>query len=554
MFPRAFTLFCLLIVTSGDLFAPLPCATHNGVAVSDGTAALSLAAAFERNGSLAHARACYLHAYSSAGSGEGLSGAQRSQLALLEVRDGGPKDARFSATWRSLMQLMENKSIMSAVELDHLASAFDVYFLHAQLACCAELTSFALRSLRRALALRTSTEGYELLARIALGRGNAAEAARSVATARRLQDPHLGPAARAPALLLHLQAAMAARVPAHSGALAGRASTALSATMEAGAAAVDASDDEGGEDDVEVDEENAAGALDLDSVWRDVRALVGGRLARLGVQLPPDDPLSAAVPSAAPPAFVTLANAAAGGKRGARSRVAVAPAAGSAVLSGAGAWLTPLGAAAAASPGWLDGWMSVATPAAAATFQTKGYATLRGLLPAPYSEALLRRHIELFLSGTPDGDAPRKEVDTPQRRHTLWNEELSMYVALRLLPAIEAIAGQRLSSTYTFSIAYERGGVLHPHVDRAQNAISLSLTLGRQPSHLPPWPLYVSPRGLGEDAGIPVLMHHNDALLYRGENHTHFRRPQECEGESACSTLQVIFGFRDTHADHCNSQ
>ena len=249
-----------------------------------------------------------------------------------------------------------------------------------------------------------------------------------------------------------------------------------------------------------------------------------------------------------------------GGRRGAgglqpHQQQRNATAATDAAAPGAGAgsmWLTPLGAAAASAAG-SDAWTAAATPAAIAAFRADGFVTLRSLLPAPFTQALLLRHQALLLrggggGGGDDGSPPRMNHDAPQLRDTLWNEELSLYVGLHLLPAVEALAGQRLSSTYTFSIAYRQGGVLHPHVDRAQNAISLSLTLGREPAHLPPWPLYVAPRGKGEADGIPVLMASGDALLYRGEHHVHYRRPLDLG-----TSLHVVFGFRDVHADHCNS-
>ena len=97
---------------------------------------------------------------------------------------------------------------------------------------------------------------------------------------------------------------------------------------------------------------------------------------------------------------------------------------------------------------------------------------------------------------------------------------------------------------------YARVGDLKPHVDREQNAVSLSLNLGQAPADAPPWPLWVAPRGAGEAAGVPLRLAPGDALLYGGVHHTHFRRPLE----GAEGSMQVIFGFRDMNEAHCNSQ
>ena len=195
-----------------------------------------------------------------------------------------------------------------------------------------------------------------------------------------------------------------------------------------------------------------------------------------------------------------------------------------------------------------------------AAFARDGYVALRGLLPQPFFAALAAR-TRAVLSGA---DARvRVEVDAPQRRVTAWNEDLSLLVGLRLRAHVEALVGRPLALVYTFAIRYDARGVLHPHVDREQNAFSLSLSIGAAAAGeggatapLPPWPLHVAPRGLavGETArarATPMLLEPNDAVLYEGPRHVHFRDEMP---PALRASLHVIFGFRDINASHCDSQ
>jgi hypothetical protein len=192
---------------------------------------------------------------------------------------------------------------------------------------------------------------------------------------------------------------------------------------------------------------------------------------------------------------------------------------------------------------------------------------LRNLIPAPFFQALVRRHGVLFFPG-PGQEALatlRTEGDEGQKRRLLWDEEVSLYVGTRLLPAVSAITGLRLANTYTCSIAYAAGGDLKPHVDREQNALSMTLNLGLDPPGGEDWPIWVSPASnhavQGDNnvaggwatpnltLGTPVYLRPNDAMLYRGPRIVHYRYPLAHANRS----MQVIFGFREVHADHCNS-
>ena len=470
-----------------------------------------------------------------------LRSVQDSQVRLLEGElRGVHSDPDFGATWWELMALMARKSIMNGPELDALASPWDVYLLHGQLACLEERTEGALRSFYRAQRIADSPAVLRLLARISLGRGQPAAALAAALAARSRMQPHTQD--RATAALLAMQALAAARVV---GAEEGGGHVAATIGADGGASLLGSGAEvvEDEEEEEEEEEEGAAGALVSGSaaaaltdarvaneLWQEVRGLVLRRFKEARVALPKGEPLL----RRAPPRWLTA------------PLPPRAPLLGLAAGEG-----TPLlgNRTPVASP-----WMRAATPAAAAEWAEKGYTVIRGLLPPAYFEALRKRHRELFWGGGGGGDggggggaagdrsALRLEPDADQKRRLLWDEELSLFIGTRLLPQMSAIAGAHLGNTYTCSIAYSTGGDLKPHVDREQNAFSMSLNLGLFPEGLNerPWPLYVCPRGAGEEEGVPIRLAPNDALFYGGVHHKHFRHPLE-EGTS----MQVIcaWGF-----------
>jgi len=465
-----------------------------------------------------------------------LASVQAAQLRLLEDElRGSHADPEFAAVWRELLGYMVKKSIMTGPELDALASPWDVYLLHGQLACLEEHTEGALRSFSRAQKIAPSPAVLRLLARISLGRGHPAAALAAARAAR----ARLPPAShdRATATLLALQALATARAvgPEQEGPAA--ASAALAADGSGAAALLPGGGGGGGDEEEDEDEEEGGGiqrggeagaALALadvavaEEIWTEARGLLLRRFREARVSLPRGEPLL----RRAPPKWLT------------------APLPRRAPLLGLGAGAPPpqplLGNLTAAP------WMRAATPAAAAEWAEKGYTVIRGLLPPAYFEALRARHRELFWGSGGGGEsgggggALRLEPDADQRRRLLWDEELSLFIGTRLLPQMSAIAGAALGNTYTCSIAYSTGGDLKPHVDREQNAFSMSLNLGLEPPELneAPWPLFVSPRGGGEAEGVPVRLAPNDALFYGGVHHTHFRYPLE-RGTS----MQVICEF-----------
>jgi len=603
---------------------------------ADEAALLARGEAAERAGALAEARACFLDAWQRARDGgpraeRSLARGLAAQLALLQSLrrgeavsagwvatatapataaaavapsaavalsssgggDGDDEDdaaaateaaaaAAFAATWAELLGLMQKNQLQLRVEFDALAGPYEVLLLHGQLACLASRTLGAVRSIAAAAVLAerrvsdaTHWSLFEMLARIELGRGHAAEALGLVAEARRLAPADLEVFELAPVVMLQLQAALALHGDAHARefrelreAREARRGVVATAAVSAGSGAGEAA---GGVDETVTAllrrvaaAAEAAGATagsagegagkgvaartqqqlpppqsptapaSLDEIWEDVRAIVLGRLRRLGAsakQLGPADPL------------VRYGRRRKGkGKRaprGTEGRGRGAAAAAAAASEGEGDLegdalresesdddlhfeeLRARGAAGAHEAAWSlelraprpgSAWMQLTVgggagggAAAEAAFRAggAGYAVLRGVLPRPYFAALRRRHERIFfphgtsaaalvaaarsgvatpgLPGSASGGAQDHSdvvMDAAQNRRTLWGEELSLFAGLRLLPAVQRLVGRPLRLVYAFSIAYAAGGDLKPHKDRPQNAYSMSLNLG----------------------------------------------------------------------------
>lgn len=482
------------------------------------------------------ARGCFAFVWnvSDAADGEVKEAALTNLLAAQErLLARAADDPDFPTTWRSLTAELERRGMLTIPELDRLTSPFDVYLLFGQLECLEERAGPAQRAFRLALKHDPKVDFgaaafsvHRVLARIAIGRGLPRDALKDLDAADKLPLEPRGTEAAA-ALALRLQASAQL--------------VASAAELGGGAARVEAA--------------SAASAKVLRKAWAKAEAYTARLLANVGVPAPPPAPappvlflpaeaLRPATVAVPPPPRPTPQSQQQKQKQDPLQEVAVDAASGQLLAA------------------------RTADPSVAAEFAAHGYAILRDVLPAPLLTALALRHAFLFFGNAtgmplPDGaqdaaaaaaaagallDAPEIQHDAAQHRRHASDDPLASLVGLHLLPLVSSVVGERLVSTYTFSVAYDDGGVLFAHTDRRQNDLSLSLNLATPPS----WPLYIAPKGEGEDAGVPVVLQVNDALLYRGTEHVHFRRPFPlAPGERA---LQVIFGFRAAHPDHCNSQ
>lgn len=155
-----------------------------------------------------------------------------------------------------------------------------------------------------------------------------------------------------------------------------------------------------------------------------------------------------------------------------------------------------------------------ADPAATAeAFRTRGYAVVKGLVPAN-RVARLREH----MAGRAKAGTLRMTGDplVPNTPHVYGDAELDKLM-LDIKPLIEVHTGLSLHPTYSFGRIYKKGDALEAHRDRDACEISISLNLGQEPDD--PWNLYIE----GSDAPFAAALTPGDVLLYKGIELTHWR-------------------------------
>lgn len=163
-----------------------------------------------------------------------------------------------------------------------------------------------------------------------------------------------------------------------------------------------------------------------------------------------------------------------------------------------------------------------------------GYGVWRGVLPSTVVEHL-RRHYLLLLDRDLQGGGGN---DARQHRHGWHNEPVAGYFHYLVAEAMREMDVE-LVPTYVFSLVYLEAGQLFPHLDRPDNEVSLTVSLGSDP------PGYIWPLTM---RGEQFDLQPGDAVLYRGAEVKHAREPLPVGHRS----LQVIFGFRRKCAECCH--
>ena len=507
---------CLFTYTSSFQFIPCPLSP-----TSSPSELLAGSASLLASGDAASARTCLLIGKAPlADIAIAQLAALTREISLSPQRDL-PSHSTFTNTWNELMELMEKLKIFTLSELNELNTPLNVFVLHGQLSCLQDRAS-ALDSLMTALHERENPFIRELVARIALGRGDAVAALSHSTLAVSKLQPGVASHTCGPLLILQLQAA--AMLEGSVGFTNTTATTSSTTTTSISSSSRSSSKT--------LPESYAA--------FLAVRKLIRLSFKEAHEKFTHDDPM---------------------GKRSVDNdddddeEEEELEGKGLINIRENGITSTTSNVIAQALARTDAAWLRAAqSPHIAASFRADGYVVLRRLLPPEYFRALTVRVKSLFIVGG-RGEG-RIADDLPQHRQTLWNDELSLYVGLRLVPIMSALVGRPVVSVYTFAIRYEEGGVLHPHKDRQQNSISVSLNIGLEPEDAEPWPLWVSPVNETEAGGIPIALRSNDALLYGGVEHTHFRHTLRAPNGSVApsSSLQVIFGFREINQAHCNSQ
>ncbi len=171
-----------------------------------------------------------------------------------------------------------------------------------------------------------------------------------------------------------------------------------------------------------------------------------------------------------------------------------------------------------------------------AFFRTSGYAVLKKLIPSPYIELLRLLHVRYRHSET-------MRFQPNKMRYVKADEPISVLLQAEICERVSRLTGHEMAPTYTCSIHYVDGGHIRPHMDRAQNEISVSLSIDKTPTDAI-WPLYVVKDG----SEIACVLEIGDALIYRGTEVMHYRKPLP----PGHTVTQLIVGFRRADLQHCN--
>lgn len=176
-----------------------------------------------------------------------------------------------------------------------------------------------------------------------------------------------------------------------------------------------------------------------------------------------------------------------------------------------------------------------AATAAALQNPAVGYGVVPGVLPAEVVDALRRRYFKLLARDLAHG---RGGNDARQRRHGWHNEPVAGYFHYLVAEAVRDLDAE-LVPTYVYSVFYLEGGQLYPHLDRPDNEVSLTVSLGSEPSSYV-WPLFMK--------GSTFELQPGDGVLYRGAEVEHARDPLPAGYRS----LHIIFGFRRQCSECCH--
>lgn len=178
-------------------------------------------------------------------------------------------------------------------------------------------------------------------------------------------------------------------------------------------------------------------------------------------------------------------------------------------------------------------WQKAWNPDAASTFLKQKYTVLHQVLPPGYTELMVRQQQAFIQRGNMVRQASLNRL-------TYTDMPLAVIANYQMASLVARITGRKVIPTYTFAIHYLAGGFIAPHKDRAQNELSMSLSLAASGD------ASVLTAGEGENE-VVIDLDVNSGLLYRGAEVTHARTPVP-EGHSVD---QAIFGFRTVHPKHC---
>ena len=213
------------------------------------------------------------------------------------------------------------------------------------------------------------------------------------------------------------------------------------------------------------------------------------------------------------------------------------------------------------------GWGAAFTPAAAARFGARKYASIKPVLPAHIRK--FARPWYRYLAGRPR-EAEQVLAGYSVRwlekrgRWELLQEPFAEMLTIMLASLASRATGLPLVPSYAFPIVYPPGGGVEWHIDQKDNEISLSFQVEMVPSKAT-WPLFfvdynftASP-GVAPPSSISLnewdLEHaatlrtvDNQGVIYRGQELVHYRPPLP-EGHQL---TQIVLAWRVPNELSCN--
>lgn len=168
----------------------------------------------------------------------------------------------------------------------------------------------------------------------------------------------------------------------------------------------------------------------------------------------------------------------------------------------------------------------------AACFREHGYISLEMLLH-PFHLASLRHYYrELMECG--EFECEKKQ---DARCLSMHNEVTTQFFHHQLTSTISQIVGEPVKPSYSYVRCYRSGAGLPRHTDREQCefTVSLCVDFSPEPDSVTGWPIYVE----AGNGTIAVQQAIGDALLFRGRELPHYRRPLP----KGCTSTSVFFHF-----------
>lgn len=111
----------------------------------------------------------------------------------------------------------------------------------------------------------------------------------------------------------------------------------------------------------------------------------------------------------------------------------------------------------------------------------------------------------------------------------------------KMCPVFCEITGKNLVPTYAFCRIYLKGQKLEKHTDRQSCEYSATLTLGYK-SEKELWPIFLK-NSNGEKIKVPIEI--GDALLYKGQEQLHWRKPFKGDHH-----IQLFLHYVDNDGPH----